>query len=93
MAYIRVEVFDTGESGFIRTRGYIQEDTDPRLLALIARDAILALRSRGLNTSLSDSMIAGLDSQLSIWGIDEPIHPNSGNWKGERLTDWAEREV
>lgn len=88
VAYIRVEMFSTGESGFLRTRGYIQGDIDPRLLALVARDSLLALRNRRINTNLTDGAIADLDSQLDIWNIDDSIHPDSGNWRGERLSDW-----
>ena len=88
-AYIRTEVFDPGD-GLIRTRGYIQEDTDPRLLVLIARDALRALRNRNLQTSNTVLCEGELDETLQVYNLRPGIHPQSGNWTGARLSEWSE---
>lgn len=88
-AYIKTEVFDPGD-GLIRTRGYIQEDTDPRLLVLIARDALRALRNRNLQSANTVLCESELDETLQADGLESGVHPQSGNWSGVRLSEWSE---
>lgn len=85
-AYIRTEVFDDGQG--VRTRGYVQADTDPRFLALVARDALKALENRGISTQDVLDCIEVLSELLAAWGIMSAVHPESGTWIGERLSDW-----
>ena len=44
LVYISIELYHNGAA--IRTRGYIAEDTDPKLLAVLIKDALLALERR-----------------------------------------------
>ena len=85
--YISVQVFEDPSSS-IRTRGYIQGETNPQFLALIARDVLLVLRRRNMGTSMTEECIESLNFQIIEWNLENEIHPESGNWLGERISDW-----